>query len=147
MGPLKRGGSIKADRGFVVEDVLQPFAEIPECRKTLQCTLLLQCTNNAGHFFYMLTIDFMILSDATIIQWGVWESCDPTVEVSGEVATLLSSLMLSHPHPQVENVWWLDLNFLSRKGAPQVHDYCAKNTIIRHVLCLLLDLLCSLAFK
>ena len=100
-----------------------------------------------GTFFYMLTIDFMILSDATIIQWGVWESCDPTVEVSGEVETLLSSLMLSHPYPQVENVCWLDLNFLSRKGAPQVHDYCSKNTIIRHVLCLLLDLLCSLAFK
>ena len=62
MGPLKRGGSIKADWGFVVEDVLQPFAEIPERRKTLQCFFyLLYCCSvqtMQDTFFYMLTITF-----------------------------------------------------------------------------------------
>ena len=60
--------------------------------------------------------------------------------------TCSRSLIPSCPHPLAEDIWWFDLHFLSQRHVWQMHNYCAKN-IIRPVLCLLLDWLCSLTFK
>ena len=45
---------------------------------------------------------------------------------SKQVFLLGTNLMPRHPGPPVENVWWLDLNFLSRRHVQQMHNYYAK---------------------
>ena len=42
---------------------------------------------------------------------------------------MYTSFVLSHPRPPGENIWWLDLNFLSQCHIRRMHNYCAKNGI------------------
>ena len=50
----------------------------------------------------------------------------------------INSRMSSNPRPPVENILWLDLNFMPRWCVQQKHNYCDKNAII----CCSISLLC-----